>query len=47
MAQVSIAIFFHFTLIYSFNPILHTAWLDSRALTFKNYTAKYYEVKKM
>ncbi len=26
----------------SFNPNLHTAWLESHALTFKNNTAKYY-----
>jgi hypothetical protein len=31
----------------AFNPILHTVWLDSHALTFKNYTAKYYEVRKI
>jgi hypothetical protein len=24
------------------NPILHTAWLESHALTLKNNTAKYY-----
>jgi hypothetical protein len=30
-----------------FNPILHTVWLDSHALTLKNYTAKYYEVRKI
>ncbi len=29
------------------NPILHTVWLDSHALTLKNYTAKYYEVRKI
>ncbi len=29
-----------------FNLILHTEWLDSHALTLKNYTAKYYEVRK-
>ncbi len=28
-------------------PILHTVWLDSYALTLKNYTAKYYEVRKI
>jgi hypothetical protein len=27
------------------NPILHTVWLDSHALTSKNCTAKYYEVE--
>jgi hypothetical protein len=26
----------------SLNPILHTAWLESHALTLKNNTAKYY-----
>jgi hypothetical protein len=30
-----------------FNPILHTVWLDSHALTLKNYTGKYYEVRKI
>jgi hypothetical protein len=30
-----------------FNPILHTVWLDSHALTLKNYTAKYYQVRKI
>ncbi len=25
-----------------FNPILHTAWLESHALTLKNNTAEYY-----
>ncbi len=29
------------------NPILHTVWLDSHAWTLKNYTAKYYEVRKI
>jgi hypothetical protein len=28
-----------------FNPILHTAWLESHALTLKNNTANYYLVK--
>jgi hypothetical protein len=28
-------------------PILHTVWLDSHALTLKNYTAKYYDVRKI
>jgi hypothetical protein len=31
----------------NFNPILHTVWLDSHALTLKNYTAKCYEVRKI
>jgi hypothetical protein len=29
------------------NPILHTVWLDSHALTLIYYTAKYYEVRKI
>ncbi len=29
------------------NPILHTVWLDSHALTLKHYTAKYYEARKI
>jgi hypothetical protein len=38
--------------VYSFslestNPILHTVWLDIHVLTLKNYTAKYYEVRKI
>ncbi len=31
----------------AFNPILHTIWLDSQAVTLKNYTAKYYKVRKI
>jgi len=27
---------------FFFNPILHTAWLDSHARTLKNNTVKYY-----
>jgi hypothetical protein len=34
-------VIFHF-----FNPILHTAWLDSHALTLKRNTAKYYFCEK-
>jgi hypothetical protein len=30
---------------YSFNPILHTAWLDNRALSLKSNSAKYYFMK--
>jgi hypothetical protein len=33
--------------IITFNPILHTVWLDSHAVTLKNYTAKYYEERKI
>jgi hypothetical protein len=29
------------------NPIIHTVWLDSHALTLKNYTAQYCEVRKI
>jgi hypothetical protein len=29
-----------------FNPILHTPWLESHALTLKNNTAKYYSGEK-
>jgi hypothetical protein len=29
------------------SPILHTVWLGSHALTLTNYTAKYYEVRKI
>jgi hypothetical protein len=37
----------HFDYVYFLSPILHAAWLDSHALTLKNYTAKYYEVRKI
>ncbi len=30
-----------------YNPILHTVWLDSHALTLKKYTAKCYEVRQI
>jgi hypothetical protein len=29
------------------NPILHTVWLDGHAMTLKNCTAKYFEVRKI
>jgi hypothetical protein len=32
--------------VYIIYPILHTVWLDSHELTLKNYTAKFYEVRK-
>jgi hypothetical protein len=32
---------------FNVNPILYTEWLDSHAWTLKNYTAKYYEVRKI
>ncbi len=31
----------------SFNPILHTAWLDIHALTLKSNSAKYYFYEKI
>jgi hypothetical protein len=31
----------------SFDPVLPTGWLDRLSLTLKNYTAKYYEVRKI
>jgi hypothetical protein len=38
---------FMFENIVLLNPILHKLWLDSNALTLKNYTAKYYKVRKI